>query len=175
MNKSIIKAIVIAGIVAGIISGLMILEMNELAPAFKQTGQLTFYVAITFISIFISTVFAAILFHRNRRNPRITVKRAKLVYAGYAAGIAALLFVLPNFLLKKSAASCIKPNIYAVISDPLNIKVCMNIKSVLLTKFLPFTTPLFLSNLIVSAVVIMIISVLVYLLVTAKFLYSNSR
>lgn len=175
MNKSVIKTILITGVIAAIVSGLMILEMNELAPAFKQTGQLAFYVAIAFISIFISVVFAAILFHRNRRNPRITVKRAKLVYAGYAAGIAALFFILPNFLLKKSAASCIKPNIYAVISDPLNIKVCMNIKSVLFTKFLPFTTPLFLGNLMVSALVVMMMSVLIYLLVTAKFLYGNNR
>lgn len=175
MNNSIIKAIAITAVIAALLSGLMVLEMNELAPAFKQTGQLTFYVAITFISIFASAVTAAILFHRNRKNPRMMVKRAKVVYAGYAAGIAALLFILPNFLLKKSAASCIKPNIYAVISDPLNIKVCMNIKSVLLTKFLPFTTPLFLGNLLVSAIVIMTISVLIYLLVTAKFLYGNQR
>lgn len=175
MNKSIIKAIVITGVIATLISGLMVLEMNELAPAFKQTGQLAFYVAVAFLSIFVSVVIAATLFHRNRKNPRMMVKRAKVIYAGYAAGIAALLFILPNFLLKKSAASCIKPNIYAVISDPLNIKVCMNIKSVLFTKFLPFTTPLFLGNLIVSALVIMMFSVLVYLLVTAKFLYGNNR
>ena len=103
------------------------------------------------------------------------VKRARIIYATYAAGISALLFILPNFLLNKSAASCIKPNIYAVISDPLNIKVCMNIKSILFAKFLPFTTPLFLGSLIVSAIVIMMISVLIYLLVTAKFLYGNNR
>lgn len=175
MNNSIIKAVGIAAIIAALISGLMVLEMNELAPAYKQTGQLVFYVAITFISIFASVVVAAILFHRNRKNPRIMVKRAKILYAGYAAALSALLFMLPNLLLKQSAASCIKPNIYAVISDPLNIQVCMNIKSVLLTKLLPFTTPLFLGSLIVSAIVIMLVSVLTYLLVTAKFLYSNNR
>ena len=175
MKNSIIKVMAITGVIAAVLSGLMVLEMNELAPAFKQTGQLTFYVGITFISIVISVVVAAILFHRNRRNPRITVKRAKLIYAGYAAGIAAAMFILPNFLLKKSAASCIKPNIYAVVSDPLNIEVCMNIKSILFTKFLPFTTPLFLGSLIVSTLVIMMISVLIYLLVTAKFLYGNNR
>ncbi len=103
------------------------------------------------------------------------VKRAKIIYAGYAAAFSGLIFILPNLLLKQSAASCIKPNIYAVISDPLNIQVCMNIKSVLLTKLLPFTTPLFLGGLIVSAIVIMMVSVLTYLLVTAKFLYSNNR
>ena len=139
MNNSIIKAIAITGFIVAVLSGLMVVEMNELAPAFKQTGQLTFYVAITFISIFASVVVAAILFHRNRKNPRMMVKRAKIIYAAYAAGISALLFILPNFLLNKSAASCIKPNIYAVVSDPLNIKVCMNIKSILFTKFLPFT------------------------------------
>ena len=144
MNNSIIKAVGIAAIIAALISGLMVLEMNELAPAYKQTGQVGFDVAITFISIFASVVVAAILFHRNRKNPRIMVKRAKILYAGYAAALSALLFMLPNLLLKQSAASCIKPNIYAVISDPLNIQVCMNIKSVLLTKLLPFTTPLFL-------------------------------
>ena len=175
MNSSIIKTVIITGIIAAVLSGLMVLEMNELAPAFKQTGQLTFYVAITFIAVFIGAVVAAVLFHRNRRNPRITVKRAKVVYAAYAAGISAVLFILPNFLLNKSAASCIKPNIYAVVADPLNIQVCMNIKSILFTKFLPFTTPLFLGNLIVSAIVIMIISVLIYLLVTTKFLYGNRR
>ena len=175
MNNSIIKAVGIADIIAALISGLMVLEMNELAPAYKQTGQLVFYVAITFTSIFASVVIAAILFHRNRKNPRIMVKRAKILYAGYAAAISALVFMLPNFLLKQSAASCIKPNIYAVISDPLNIQVCMNIKSVLLTKLLPFTTPLFLGSLIVSAIVIMLVSVLTYLLVTAKFLYGNNR
>ncbi len=175
MNNSIIKAVGIAAIIAALISGLMVLEMNELAPAYKQTGQLVFYVAITFTSIFASVVIAAILFHRNRKNPRIMVKRAKILYAGYAAAISALVFMLPNFLLKQSAASCIKPNIYAVISDPLNIQVCMNIKSVLLTKLLPFTTPLFLGSLIVSAIVIMLVSVLTYLLVTAKFLYGNNR
>ena len=175
MNNAIIKAIIITGIIVGILSGLMVLEMNELAPAFKQTGQLTFYVAVTFISIFVSVLVASILFHRNRKNPRIMVKRARIIYAAYAAGISALLFILPNFLLNKSAASCIKPNIYAVISDPLNIKVCMNIKSILFAKLLPFTTPLFLGSLIVSAIVIMMISVLIYLLVTAKFLYGNNR
>lgn len=108
MNNSIIKAIAITFVIASVISGLMVLEMNELAPAFKQTGQLTFYVAITFISIFISVLVAAILFHRNRKNPRIMVKRARIIYATYAAGISALLFILPNFLLNKSAASCIK-------------------------------------------------------------------
>ena len=175
MNKSIVKAVIITAVIAALISGLMVLEMNELAPAFKQTGQLVFYVAITFISIFIGVLIAAIMFHRNRKNPRMMVKRAKIVYAGYAAAIAGILFILPNFLMKKSAASCIKPNIYAVISDPLNIKVCMNIKSVLVAKFLPFTTPLFLGNLIVSVIVIMIITLLIYFLVTAKFLYSNNR
>lgn len=175
MNNSIIKAVAIVGLIAALISGFMVLEMNELAPAYKQTGQLVFYVAITFLSIFVGVIFAAIMFHRNRKNPRMMVKRAKVIYGIYAAGLSALLFILPNFLLKQSAASCIKPNIYAVISDPLNIQVCMNIKSVLLTKFLPFTTPLFLGNLIVSVIVVMIISILIYLLVTAKFLYSHSR
>ena len=175
MNNSIIKAGAIAAIIAALISGLMVLEMNELAPACKQTGQLVFYVVITFMSIFTGAVVAAIFFHRNRKNPRIMVKRAKIIYAGYAAAISGLIFILPNLLLKQSAASCIKPNIYAVISDPLNIQVCMNIKSVLLTKILPFTTPLFLGGLIVSAIVIMMVSVLTYSLVTAKFLYSNNR
>lgn len=175
MKNSIIKALVIALLITAVIGGLMVLEMNQLAPAYKQTGQLVSYVAITFFSIVIGAVFAASKFYLNRRNPRITVKRAKVVYGTYAAGITALLFILPNLLLKKSAASCIKPNIYAVISDPLNIQVCMNIKSILVTKFLPFTIPLFLPNLIVSAIVVMIISVLIYSLATAKFLYGNNR
>ena len=103
MNNAIIKAIIITGVVVSVLSGLMVLEMNELAPAFKQTGQLIFYVAITFVSIFSSVVVAAILFHRNRKNPRIMVKRARIIYATYAAGISALLFILPNFLLNKSS------------------------------------------------------------------------
>ena len=54
MNNAIIKAIIITSVIVSVLSGLMVLEMNELAPAFKQTGQLTFYVAITFVSIFSS-------------------------------------------------------------------------------------------------------------------------
>ena len=54
MNNAIIKAMIITGVIVSVLSGLMVLEMNELAPAFKQTGQLTFYVAITFVSIFSS-------------------------------------------------------------------------------------------------------------------------
>lgn len=175
MNNLIIKAAVITLVMTALLCGLMVSEMNELAPAFKQTGQLTFYVIFTFIAIFGSTVFAAILFYRNRRNPRMMVKKAKVLYAGYAAGIAGGLFLILNLIFKKSAASCIKPNIYAVVSDPLNIEVCINIKSVLFTKFLPFTTPLFLGSIFVSTLVVMLISVLIYLLVTAKFLYANAR
>jgi len=175
MKNSMVKTVAIVGIISALIGALMILEMNELAPAFKQTGQLTAYVAITFFAIFISVVIGAMMFHRNRKNPRMIVKRARLIYSGYTAIIAVIIFALPNFLFNKSAASCIKPNIYAVVSDPLNIKVCMNIKSILFAKFLPFTTPLFLSSLVVSTIVIMIISVLIYFLVTAKFLYAKHR
>ncbi len=171
MNSLMIKVmVIILGFVA-LITGLMVLEMNQLAPIFKQTGQLIFYVATVFFALSVSVLITSILFYRNRRNPKITVKRAKLQYAGYTAAIAALLFILPNLLLKQSAASCIKPNIYAVVSDPLNIKVCMNIKSILVAKILPFMTPLFIPNLIVSTLVIIIIAVLMYLLTTAKFIY----
>lgn len=170
-----VKTVAITGIISALICGLMILEMNELAPAFKQTGQLSTYVAITFLAIVISVMVGAMKFHQNRKNPKMVVKRSRLIFAGYTAVIALLIFAIPNFLMNKSAASCIKPNIYAVVSDPLNIKVCMNIKSILFAKFLPFTTPLFLSSLVVSTMVIMLISVLIYFLVTAKMFYANYR
>ena len=148
-------------------------EINKLSPLYKETTSLVLFVLAFAVSVISGVSIAAIKFFQNRKNPTITVAKAKWLYAIWAVLITAVVFFALTLIFGSTDASCFSSNLYARVDDLLNAQVCLNIKSLIISKMFSFTTPIFIGQMLATTLVAMLWSFVIYLLVTLQVLYKG--
>jgi len=171
MLRSSVAAIVILAILAA----LLMSQVNQLAPMYKETSLLAQFVGLFFVAVLLGVLSACFKFYQNRKHPKIKVSAARWRYALLAAFVPMLVFFLGSWLMGLNNAACLSGNLYAVVADPANAAVCLNIKSLLLTRLFGFMAPAFIGQLLVTTVLVGLWSLLIYLLLTLRVLYQNDR
>lgn len=169
------RSSVIVVFILAIIAALLMSQINQLAPMYKETSLLAQFVGLFVVAVLAGTLSSSFLFYKNRKHPKIKVSTARWRYALLAAFLPMLLFVLVSWLMGLNNAACLSGNLYAVVADPANAAVCLNIKSLLLTTLLGFMSPAFIGQLLVTMVLVGWWSLLIYLLLTMRVLYQNDH
>lgn len=170
-----LRSSAIVVVILAIFSVLLMSQINQLAPMYKENSLLAQFVGLFVVAVLTGTLSASFLFYKNRKHPKIKVSTARWRYALLAAFLPMLLFFLVSWLMDLNNAACLSGNLYAVVEDPANAAVCLNIKSLLLTKLLDFMSPAFMGQLLVTMVLVGLWSLLLYWLLTMRVIYQHDR
>lgn len=175
IHNPMLRSSIVVTFVLAVFAALLMSQIHQLAPDYKETTVLAQFVGLFFVTAFIGVLSACFKFYQNRKHPKIKVSTARWQYALLAAFLPMLMFLLVSWLMGLSDAACLSGNLYAVVADPANAAVCLNIKSLLLTTVLGFMAPAFMGQLLMTSVLVGLWSLLIYVLLTMRVVYQNDR
>lgn len=175
LHHPMLRSSIVVIVILAILAALLMSQVNQLAPMYKETTLLAQFVGLFFATVLIGVLAACFKFYQNRKHPKIKVSTARWRYALLAFFVPVLVFAVLSWLMGMSNAVCLSGNLYAVVADPANAMVCLNIKSLLLTQPLGFMSPAFIGQLWVTTALVGLWSLLIYLLLTMRVLYQNDR
>lgn len=174
-NNAMFRSALATIVVLATLVAFLMNQVHQLAPLYKETTLLAQFVGLFAVSVFIGVFAACFLFYKNRKHPKIKVSTARWQYALVATFVPMLMFFLISWLMGLNNAACLSGNLYAVVADPANAAVCLNVKSLLLTTLFGFMSPAFMGQLLVTTILVGIWSVLLYGLLTMRVIYQNDR
>ena len=175
LHNAMVRSTLVTAAILAILVALLMMQVHQLAPLYKETTLLVQFVGLFAVSVFIGVLLACFSFYKNRKHPKIKVSTARWQYALVALLLPMLLFFLVSWLMGLNNAACLSGNLYAVVADPANAAVCLSVKSLLLTKLLGFMSPAFMGQLLVTTVFVGLWSLLLYWLLTMRVMYQNDR
>lgn len=170
-----LRSVLLTVVILAIILALLMTQVHQLAPMYKETTLLVQFIGVFAVSVFFGVTISCILFYNNRKHPKVKVSTARWQYAILATALPVFIFLLASWLMGLNTAACLSGNLYAVVADPANAAVCLNIKSLLLTKLLGFMSPAFMGQFLVTSILVGLWSLLIYWLLTLRFIYQNDR
>lgn len=175
LHNAMLRSALVTAFILAILVALLMVQVHQLAPLYKETTLLVQFVGLFAVSVFIGVLAACFQFYKNRKHPKIKVSTARWQYALLATFLPMLVFFLGSWLMGLNDAACLSGNLYAVVADPANAAVCLNIKSLLLTKLLGFMSPAFIGQLLVTMLLVGFWSLLLYWLLTMRVMYQNDH